>query len=83
MNIRNIFFVFLLFAMSCKKPSETEKQGKPLFNGQNLSGWTQMGGEADYAVEDGVIVGKTVSGTPNSFLTTNKMYDDFILELDY
>ncbi len=42
-----------------------------------------MGGEADYAVEDGVIVGKTVSGTPNSFLTTNKMYDDFILELDY
>ncbi|ORL44105.1 3-keto-disaccharide hydrolase [Zunongwangia atlantica] len=83
MYLRILTFVLLVFFMSCKESSKKEKPGEALFNEKDLSGWTQMGGEADYAVEDGVIVGKTVSGTPNSFLTTNKMYDDFILELDY
>ena len=83
MYLRILTFVLLVFFMSCKESSKKEKPGETLFNEKDLSGWTQMGGEADYAVEDGVIVGKTVSGTPNSFLTTNKMYDDFILELDY
>ena len=55
----------------------------PLFNGENLNGWTQKGGEAKYRVEDGKVIGSTVHNTPNSFMTTNKMYGDFILELDY
>ncbi|HCF81256.1 MAG TPA: DUF1080 domain-containing protein, partial [Porphyromonadaceae bacterium] len=29
------------------------------------------------------IVGISKSGTPNTFLATNKMYDDFILEFDF
>ena len=83
MYLRIFSFTLLVLIFSCKESSEKQKPGKALFNGQDLSGWTQMGGEANYAVEDGIIVGKTVSGTPNSFLTTDKMYDDFILELDY
>lgn len=83
MYLRIFSFALLVLIFSCKESSEKQKPGKALFNGQDLSGWTQMGGEANYAVEDGIIVGKTVSGTPNSFLTTDKMYDDFILELDY
>ena len=83
MYLRIFSFALLVSIFSCKESSEKQKPGKALFNGQDLSGWTQMGGEANYAVEDGIIVGKTVSGTPNSFLTTDKMYDDFILELDY
>ena len=55
----------------------------PLFNGKDLSGWVQKGGVAKYEVKDGTIVGTTVLETPNSFLTTEKEYDDFILELDF
>lgn len=54
-----------------------------LFNGENFEGWNQKGGEAIYTVEDGVIVGTTVLNTPNSFMTTNENYSDFILELEY
>src|SRR5699024_12531814 len=39
-------------------------------------------GEADFQVEDGEIVGTTVTNTPNSFLVTDKEYCDFILELE-
>lgn len=59
------------------------QEWQPLFNGKNLSGWKQTGGKARYAVEDGVIVGQPVAGTPNSFLCTKKSYGDFILEFDF
>jgi len=54
-----------------------------LFDGKSLDGWVQRNGQAKYAVEDGTIVGTTVLNTPNSFLCTEKLYTDFILELDY
>ena len=53
-----------------------------LFNGKDLSGWKQLNGKAKYEVINGEIVGTTVANTPNSFLTTEKNYGDFILELD-
>lgn len=56
---------------------------KPLFNGKNLSGWTQRNGRATYKVEDGAIVGYTKMNTPNSFLCTKKEYGDFILEFEF
>lgn len=54
-----------------------------LFNGRDLSGWKQLNGKASYIVSNGEIVGTTVSGEPNSFLTTEKNYKDFILELEF
>ena len=42
-----------------------------------------MGVEAVYEIRNGQIVGKTVRNTPNTFLTTNELYGDFILELEY
>jgi hypothetical protein len=53
-----------------------------LFNGKDLTGWTQLNGKAKYEVKDGVIVGTSTVNTPNSFLTTEKNYGDFILEMD-
>ncbi len=53
-----------------------------LFNGKNLKGWTQINGKAEYYVENGEIVGETVSGSTNSFLCTNENYGDFILEFE-
>jgi hypothetical protein len=55
-----------------------------LFNGRNLSGWTQKAGDARYFVADGCIVGEAVSESDtNSVLGTKKNYDNFILELDF
>ncbi|WP_409187220.1 DUF1080 domain-containing protein [Antarcticibacterium sp. 1MA-6-2] len=69
--------------VSCSDSKKETNKGIALFNGEDLQGWTQKGGEAVYKIEDDVIIGETVSNTPNSFLTTDKMYDDFILELEY
>ena len=54
-----------------------------LFDGKTLNGWIQRNGQAEYTVKDGMIVGATVLDTPNSFLCTEKMYTDFILELEF
>jgi hypothetical protein len=54
-----------------------------LFNGKDLNGWKQLNGKAKYEVKDGVIIGTTVPDQPNSFLATEKNYDDFILELEF
>lgn len=53
-----------------------------LFNGKDLKGWKQLNGKARYEVVNGEIVGTTVSNTPNSFLTTEQKYGDFIFELE-
>lgn len=54
-----------------------------LFNGKDLEGWEQHSGTAEYRVEDGAVVGKTVPNTGNSFLCTKKKYGDFILEFEF
>lgn len=66
--------------------AQTPKDTTPwvtLFDGQSLNGWKQLGGTAKYEVRDGTIVGTTVHDTPNSFLSTDTHYGDFILELEY
>jgi Domain of Unknown Function (DUF1080) len=54
-----------------------------IFNGKDLSGWTKRGGDAEYTVENGEIVGRSVPNTPNTFITTDKEFGDFVLELDF
>lgn len=53
------------------------------FDGKTLEGWEQRGGEAQYKVEDGMIIGVSRENTPNSFLCTKKMYGNFILEVEF
>lgn len=55
---------------------------KNLFNGKDLSGWKAVAGKATFEVKDGVIEGTAVHGTGNTFLVTDQMYTDFILEVD-
>ena len=54
-----------------------------LFNGEDLSGWVQKGGNATFEVVDNTIVGTSVMNTPNSFLCTVDNYGDFILEYEF
>ncbi len=60
-----------------------EPEWQDLFDGKSLKGWTQKNGEAHYGVEDGAIVGTSKRNTPNSFLCTEELYGDFVLELDF
>ncbi len=62
---------------------ETAEGFQPFFNGKDFTGLTQRGGKAVFEVEDkDTILGKTVKGQPNSFLATDKMYHNFVMELD-
>jgi hypothetical protein len=47
-----------------------------------LAGWHQAGGRAGYAVENGELVGRAVSGSANSWLVSDALYGDFIVEFD-
>lgn len=53
-----------------------------LFDGKTLNGWKKLAGKADYKVENGAIVGTTVFNSGNTFLVTEKEFNDFILEMD-
>ncbi|MEX0611125.1 MAG: DUF1080 domain-containing protein [Pirellulales bacterium] len=84
MHLRNAFVAVLtLVFASTVAASAAADRTVELFNGKDLSGWKKLGGEATYAVEDGVIVGRSAPDTSNTFLATDKEYGDFILELDF
>ncbi len=73
-------------ALGCraKDSNEAAQEGfQPLFNGQNMDGWVVKGGEGNFYIEDGMIVGETATGHTNSFLATTREYTDFVLELDF
>ncbi|HJN09031.1 MAG: DUF1080 domain-containing protein [Pirellulaceae bacterium] len=53
-----------------------------LFDGKTLEGWTQKNGTAKYEVVGNTIKGTTNEGSPNSFLCSNKEYDNFELEFE-
>lgn len=74
---------FLLATLLCSTASTPAADGWiDLFDGQSLAGWIQKNGTAAYTVEDGTIVGRTVEGSPNSFLSTLKDYGNFELLVD-
>lgn len=60
----------------------TEGEWIDLFDGVTLNGWVHLNGSHRYTVEDGAIVGRTVAGSRNSFLCTQKEFGDFELELE-
>jgi hypothetical protein len=77
-----IFQFLFFFILSQQVLFAQETKWTSLFNGKDLKGWVQYNGKAKYTVENGEIVGRTVPDEPNSFLSTDKLYGDFILELD-
>ena len=72
----------LAMALLFTPAAAEDAKAVPLFDGKTLDGWVVRGGRANYAVEDGMIVGTTVEGSPNTFLSTARTYADFDLELD-
>ncbi len=62
--------------------SSNDEGWEMLFNGKDFTGFEQLNGKAKYTVEDGMMVGTTVTNQPNSFMATKEKYGDFILECD-
>jgi hypothetical protein len=69
-------------ALGAPEPASAEGW-TPLFDGKSLAGWTQRGGKAEYRVEDGVLIGRCVPNTPNSFLCTTRDFTNFLLEIEF
>lgn len=72
-----------LFCTGASAQTKARSSWVPLFNGKDLSGWKQLNGQAKYTVQNGEIVGTTIYNQPNSFLATEREYDDFILEFEF
>lgn len=53
-----------------------------LFDGKTLNNWVVKGGTAKYTIEKDTIVGTTVEGSKNTFLSTKRDYADFELVLE-
>jgi sugar phosphate isomerase/epimerase len=71
-----------------KTVREEQKRCQPIFNGQNLDGWTVMDG-GEWVIENGVLIGRngrnwsTNPEKTGSWLSTKEQYADFRLELQY
>jgi len=56
-------------------------QALPLFNGKDLSGWVNVNGAPDtWTVKGDEVV---TTGFPIGFLRTEKMYENFVLEMEW
>ena len=78
---KNIGILFIIsgFIITCHAQSSGWSD---LFDGKTLNGWKRLGGTAQYSVENGMIAGTTVLHSGNTFLATEKEYENFVLELD-
>jgi hypothetical protein len=72
--------VFLL-AWGTAPSAQPADEGVPLFNGRDLSGWVNVNCAPDtFTVRDGEIHS---TGKPICALRTEKMYENFVLDLEY
>src|SRR5690606_35339647 len=77
--MKHLLFIFSF--LLCTGFSYAQK-GKSLFNGKDLSGWTKHGTEYWY-VDNGQLVCESGPEKKYGYLSTDKPYKDFILDLDF
>ena len=79
--MRNLLLILIL-AFSATTSYSAGKGGKKIFNGKNLDGWVIHGTEKWY-VEDGLLVCESGPDKAYGYLSTEKFYDNFELELEF
>lgn len=84
-----LFTLFILSSLiSCKSTSSLSSESQSLFNGKDLSGWHVDVPEMDtnanainpFIIRNGLLVSL---GTPNGHLITDKIYQNYRLEVEY
>lgn len=78
-----VYILIIIFITNISFSQSHDKDWEYLFDGKTLNSWKQLNGKAKFYVQDGMIVGESVPNTPNSFLCTEKIFGNFILELDF
>ncbi|MEM7107064.1 MAG: DUF1080 domain-containing protein [Bacteroidota bacterium] len=76
----NALFIFITLSFGLS--TTFAQKWTPIFNGENLSGWSIKGGNAEFKVNERSIVGIATMNTPSTYLCTTKKYGDFILEFE-
>ena len=73
--------VCLAIGAAPARAAEAEEGFRPLFNGKDLSGWVAVNtAPSTWTVKDNMII---CSGRPTGELRTDRMYQNFILELEW
>lgn len=82
MKSMRILLAITMLAVMAQSAVAGSDDWTDLFDGESLTGWTVLGGEGDFSVQDGLLVGNSKMGAPNVFLCTDKVYSDFILKYE-
>jgi hypothetical protein len=81
--VRNILIFILLLPFVVEAQKKDSGKWTYLFDGKDLKGWKPLNGKAKFEAVNNELVGTTVPDEPNSFLATEAIYGDFILELEF
>ena len=73
----------MFFLLTISFSLSAQEKWKDLFNGKDLTGWKLLNGNAKFEVVNSEILGTSVLGEPNSFLVTEEVFGDFIMELQF
>ena len=76
-------FALLTGATTALADHHKEDGFVPLFDGKTLNGWHSVGGTGQYKVENGMIVGFGENIKGNTFLRTDRTYQDFDLRFSF
>ena len=80
--INSTLIIFCIFICPNTILHAQEAAWKNLLQNNNLDNFKQLNGEAEFRLENEILVGISKQHTPNSFLATRKRYSDFILEFE-
>src|SRR5690349_20900 len=81
MKLLSLLTVLLSLALAHSVLAQDEEGFRPMFNGKDLSGWRPVNVAADtFRWENGMVI---TTGVPTGFMATDKMYENFIVELDW
>ncbi len=73
---------YLMLFLLCAGPLFAQSESVAIFNGENLDGWKIHGTEKWY-VEDGELICESGPDKAYGYLSTEKWYDDFELEVEF
>jgi hypothetical protein len=89
MKLPSLFLLFIAcFAATTSttiaraEPTMDSVKLMPIFNGQDLTGWTAKDMAKFWRVEQGVLIGESDGKLSESYLLSEKEYGDFVLEFD-
>lgn len=80
-NIIGPWFVLWMVWLTHLLPARAAEEFVSLFNGRDLSSWTNVNCAPEtFSVRDGIIVS---TGIPTGVIRTKRMYENFIVELEW